>query len=253
MARMLDDLIAQVIGLEVRLRACVERLAAGTDAEALHDLRVTTRRLRSLLRPLRGLPAVDVLNEAAADLARLSGPLRDLEVLIAELRGHGLDRLTTPREKARRSGYAQLLLAPELTRLFQVLEAWPHLMRVYDREKLMKAPRQSVENSLRKSRRRLERGLRDPAHDRHRLRLLIKRLRYGLDAYQGVVSLSPRTMRLLVGAQSALGKWHDNLQWLARAEHEPDLRPRVRAWQVALHAAEVRSDRVLEKLLRRLS
>ncbi|MDH4565352.1 CHAD domain-containing protein [Pseudomonas sp. BN414] len=253
MAGMLDDLIAQVIGLEIRLHACAERLAAGTDDEALHDLRVATRRLRSLLRPFRGLPAVDVLNESAAALAGLSGPLRDLEVLIIELRSHGLDRLTTDRERARHLGYAQLLLAPELARLFQVLEAWPHLMRVCEREGLLKGLQGAVGKSLRKSRRRLIQALEDPSHDRHRLRLLIKRLRYGVEAHPDLIGLSPKTQRLLVGAQSALGKWHDNVQWLVRAEREPDLRPRIRAWQVALHAAEVRSDRVLEKLLRRLA
>ncbi|MNP35987.1 hypothetical protein D3C76_1293430 [compost metagenome] len=78
-------------------------------------------------------------------------------------------------------------------------------------------------------------------------------MRYSLEAYPDSMELPPKTRRLLVGAQSALGKWHDNVQWLARAERETDLRPRVRGWQVALHAAEVRSDRVLEKLLRRLS
>jgi CHAD domain-containing protein len=253
MAGMLDDLIAQVIGLEVRMHACAERLAAGTDDEALHDLRVATRRLRSLLRPFCGLPAVDVLNQAAADLASLSGPLRDLEVLIIELRSHGLDRLTPGRERARHLGYAQFLLAPELARLFLVLEAWPHLMRVYDREGLLKGLCRTVAKSLGKSHRRLVQALQDPAHDRHRLRLLIKRLRYGVDAYPDLIELSPKTRRLLVGAQSALGKWHDNLQWLGRADQEPDLRPRIRGWQVALHAAEVRSDRVLEKLLRRLA
>ncbi|WP_271407835.1 CHAD domain-containing protein [Pseudomonas sp. Q1-7] len=253
MARTLDDLIAQVIGLETCLYACVERLAAETDREALHDLRVATRRLRSVLRPLRGMPAVDVLNQAAADLATLSSALRDLEVLILELRSHGLDRLTPERERALRSGYAQLLLAPELARLFQVLDAWPHLMRVNEREGLVAGTRKAIGKSLAKSRRRLEEALRDPAHDRHRLRLLIKRLRYGLEAYPDAVALDAKTRRLLVGAQSALGKWHDNLQWLARAERESDLRPRVRAWQVALHAAEVRADRVLEKLLRRLA
>ncbi|MCO6056932.1 CHAD domain-containing protein [Pseudomonas sp. MOB-449] len=253
MARLLDDLIAQVISLEVRLRACVERMNAGTDDEALHDLRIATRRLRSLLRPLRGMPVADVLIQAAADLATLSGPLRDLEVLIAELDSHGLHRLTVERVKARRIGYAQLLLAPELRRLFQVLDAWPHLMRVSSREGLLPDLADRVERSLKKNRRRLEQALRDPSHDRHRLRLLIKRLRYGLEAYPGVVDLPPRTRRLLVGAQSALGKWHDNFQWLARAEQEPDLRARVRAWQVAMHAAEVRSDRVLEKLLHRLA
>lgn len=253
MAGMLDDLIAQVIGLEIRLQACAERLAAGTDDEALHDLRVATRRLRSLLRPFRGLPAVDVLNQAAADLATLSGPLRDLEVLIIELRSHGLDRLTAGRERARRVGYAQFLLAPELARLFRVLEAWPHLMRVCAREGLLAGGRKTVRKSLEKSYRRVVQALQDPAHDRHRLRLLIKRLRYGQDAHPDLIEMPAKTRRLLVGAQSALGKWHDNLQWLARAEQEPDLRPRVRAWQVALHAAEVRSDRVQEKLLRRLA
>ncbi|MDH4555472.1 CHAD domain-containing protein [Pseudomonas sp. BN417] len=253
MARLLDDLIAQVIGLEVRLHACVERLDAGTDDEALHDLRVATRRLRSLLRPLRGMPVADVLRQAAADLATLSGPLRDLEVLIIELRSHGLDRLTVDREKARHLGYARFLLAPELLRLFQVLEAWPHLMRVSHREGLLKGLRQRVDKSLAKNRSSLEQALRDPAHDRHRLRLLIKRMRYSLEAYPGFIELPPKALLLLVGAQSALGKWHDNFQWLARAKHEVDLRPRVRGWQVALHAAEVRSDRVLEKLLRRLS
>lgn len=252
MAAMLDDLIAQVIALEIRLHVCTERLVARTDDEALHDLRVATRRLRSLLRPLRGLAAVDVLEQAAADLARLSSPLRDLEVLIAELRSHRLERLVPARERALRSGYAQFLLAPELTHLLQVLEAWPHLMRVCEREGLLTGLRQKIEKFLGKSRRQLVQALRSPDHDRHRLRLLIKRLRYGLDAYPDLADLSPRTRQLLVGAQTALGNWHDHFQWLARAENEADLRPRVRAWQVAMHAAEVRSDRVLEKLLRRL-
>lgn len=253
MARMLDALIAQVIGLDVRLRVCVERLAAGTDDEALHDLRVATRRLRSLLHPFHGQPAVDVLNQAAADLLALSGPLRDLEVLIIELRSHGLSRLTHERKEALVAGYAQLLQSPELVRLFQVLEAWPHLMRVSDREGLVKGLRKAIEKSLAKSRRRVEEALRDPAHDRHRIRLLIKRMRYSIEAYPDVIALSPRTLELLVGAQTTLGWWHDNLQWLARVEREPDLQPRVRAWQMALRAAEVRSDKVLEKLLRRLA
>jgi CHAD domain-containing protein len=56
--------VAQIVALQVRLLACRERLAADTDSEALHDLRTTLRRLRSLLRPLRGLPGVEQLEEA---------------------------------------------------------------------------------------------------------------------------------------------------------------------------------------------
>uniref|UniRef100_UPI0023F41763 CHAD domain-containing protein n=1 Tax=Zestomonas thermotolerans TaxID=157784 RepID=UPI0023F41763 len=80
MSRFIDDLIAQVLGLEVTLRACQARLGARTDAEALHDLRIGLRKLRSLLRPLNRLPLVASLDAAAAALGRLSGPLRDREV-----------------------------------------------------------------------------------------------------------------------------------------------------------------------------
>jgi len=59
MSALVDQLVAQVIGLEVGLLSCQARLAAVTDDEALHDLRTTVRRLRSLLRPLRGLPGVE--------------------------------------------------------------------------------------------------------------------------------------------------------------------------------------------------
>lgn len=89
MSAMLDHVVAQVLTLQVRLLACRERLAADVDSEALHDLRTTTRRLRSLLRPLRGLPAVDQLEDAARALGALTTPLRDREVLAAELRERG--------------------------------------------------------------------------------------------------------------------------------------------------------------------
>ena len=72
MSAMLDHVIAQVLTLHVRLLACQARLAANTDSEALHDLRTSVRRLRSLLRPLRGLPGVDKLEDAAAEVGRLT-------------------------------------------------------------------------------------------------------------------------------------------------------------------------------------
>ena len=53
MSRRSDSLLENLVQLQVRLRACRERLRAGTDSEGLHDLRIALRRLRSLLRPLR--------------------------------------------------------------------------------------------------------------------------------------------------------------------------------------------------------
>ncbi|MCK1794413.1 CHAD domain-containing protein, partial [Pseudomonas violetae] len=58
MSGLVDRLVAHVMGLEVSLMSSQARLEARTDPEALHDLRTTVRRLRSLLRPLRGLPGV---------------------------------------------------------------------------------------------------------------------------------------------------------------------------------------------------
>jgi hypothetical protein len=74
MSDLIDRLVAQVLGLEVRLLACQARLSARTDPEALHDLRTTVRRMRSLLRPLRGLPGVEQLEAAASAVGSLTTP-----------------------------------------------------------------------------------------------------------------------------------------------------------------------------------
>ena len=58
MSELVDRIVANVVRLEVRLLACQARLEAATDPEALHDLRTTVRRLRSMLRRLRGLQGV---------------------------------------------------------------------------------------------------------------------------------------------------------------------------------------------------
>nr|WP_242070876.1 MULTISPECIES: CHAD domain-containing protein [Pseudomonas] len=46
--------------------------SARTDSEALHDLRIAVRRIRSLLRPMRALSEVAALNFAAAGVGRLT-------------------------------------------------------------------------------------------------------------------------------------------------------------------------------------
>ena len=89
MSALVDRLVAQVLSLEVRLLACQARLSARTDPEALHELRTTVRRLRSLLRPLRGLPGVEQLEAASSRVGELTTPLRDREVLAAYLLKNG--------------------------------------------------------------------------------------------------------------------------------------------------------------------
>ncbi|MHC8360898.1 CHAD domain-containing protein [Pseudomonas sp. LS2P72] len=245
---MINRLVAHVLGLEVRLLACQARLSARTDPEALHDLRTTVRRLRSLLRPLRGLPGVEQLEAAASRVGDLTTPLRDREVLAAYLLEHDQPEAAHRRMAQMAEAYPAVATSPEVAQLLMILDAFPRFLRASQRQGLLKGLRQRIEKRLAKQWKKLDKALHDPAHDRHRLRLLIKRVRYGIEAYPELDRLPKAAMPHLKAAQSALGDWHDCLQWLAMAEKETDLQPCVAAWKTAMTKAEGRADRVLDKL-----
>ncbi|MCG6574697.1 CHAD domain-containing protein [Pseudomonas sp. AF32] len=246
---MIDRLVARILGLEVRLLACQARLNAHTDSEALHDLRTTVRRLRSLLRPLRGLPGVEQLEAAASAVGTLTTPLRDREVLAAYLEQHGKTQAAEQRRVQMEGAYPAVAESPELAQLLMILDAFPRFIRAAQREGLLKGLRKRIEKRLDKQWKKLGEALRDPAHDRHRLRLLIKRVRYAIEAYPELNRLPETAMPRLKSAQGALGDWHDCWQWLARAEQERDLQPCVPVWQITMGKAEARSDRVLDRLI----
>jgi CHAD domain-containing protein len=245
---MINRLVAHVLGLEVRLLACQARLSARTDPEALHDLRTTVRRLRSLLRPLRGLPGVEQLEAAASRVGDLTTPLRDREVLAAYLLEHDQPEAAHRRMAQMAEAYPAVATSPEVAQLLMILDAFPRFLRASQRQGLVKGLRQRIEKRLAKQWKKLDNALHDPAHDRHRLRLLIKRVRYGIEAYPELDRLPKAAMPRLKSAQGALGDWHDCLQWLAMAEQETDLQPCVAAWKTAMAKAEGRADRVLDKL-----
>jgi len=245
---MINRLVAHVLGLEVRLLACQARLSARTDPEALHDLRTTVRRLRSLLRPLRGLPGVEQLEAAASRVGDLTTPLRDREVLAAYLLEHDQPQAAHRRMAQMAEAYPAVATSPEVAQLLMILDAFPRFLRASQRQGLVKGLRRHIEKRLAKQWKKLDKALHDPAHDRHRLRLLIKRVRYGIEAYPELDRLPKAAMPRLKSAQGALGDWHDCLQWLAMAEQETDLQPCVAAWKTAMAKAEGRADQVLDKL-----
>ncbi len=248
MARLIDTLIARILTEEVALRACRARLQAGTDPEALHDLRVSLRRLRSLLRPLKALPMVQPLTEAARAVGGLGGPLRDLEVLCGELRRQGQAEAAERRARQVRQGYQDLLASQALGGLFIALDALPSFWRLMQREGRLRGLRKRVRKRLAAQCRRLREALDDPGYDRHRLRLLIKRVRYGAEAYPGLLALDPSLPRLLKVAQSEIGDWHDCHQWLLRAEREADLAPCQDAWRRRQRAASKRAETAIRRL-----
>ena len=65
---LVDEVQQHVLRIQVRLFACRERLVAATDDEALHDLRIALRQLRSLLRPLCAIAACADQKAGAADV-----------------------------------------------------------------------------------------------------------------------------------------------------------------------------------------
>ncbi len=249
MSKMLDEVIAHLLGIEVRLMACQARLQAQTDPEALHDLRTTVRRLRSLIRPLRGLPGVDQLEDAARGVGQLTTPYRDREVLAAHLLKRGYHDLAARRVAQMRGVFPQVAASAELERLVRILDGFPRFARAAQRQKLIGNLRGRIEKRLAKQWRQLQHALQDPGHDRHRLRLLIKRARYGAEAYPALDKADATLVKRLKQAQGTLGDWHDNWQWLLQVEQEPDLLPCLHEWQAALLKAEQRSDLALDTLL----
>ncbi len=162
MTALLKRLQTQVTRLQVRLYACHARLQAQTDEEALHDLRIALRKLRSLLRPLRREPLCAQLEQAAAALGALSGPLRDLEVLSAELRTRGLPAQSRRRQQQLPAGYQQLLGSVDWQRLLMLIDDWPADSRAAFTSGDWRVTGRRIRKYLRIQQRQLGRALVDP-------------------------------------------------------------------------------------------
>lgn len=197
---------------------------------------------------MRGLPGVEQLELAASTVGQLTTPLRDREVLAAYLQQHGHHAAADRRLRLQADAYRQVAQSPELAHLLLILDAFPRFIRASQHQRLLKGLRPRIEKRLAKQSQKLDDALKDPDHDRHRLRLLIKRVRYAAEAYPELDKLPAKAMQRLKQAQGALGDWHDCWQWLAQAEHQPDLQPCVAVWQRTMAMAEGQADRVLDKL-----
>ncbi|MGO3441239.1 CHAD domain-containing protein [Serratia liquefaciens] len=119
----------QLRRLERALNQALLRLQDTSDVEALHDVRINLQRIRSLLRPLRGIPGVTGLSSAAADLGKITTPIRDLEVLIAELEQHPLTWQANTRKTELHRRKLALMSQPLLTHFPTLLHTWPKTFR----------------------------------------------------------------------------------------------------------------------------
>ena len=196
------------------------------DAEAIHDARVATRRLKAALDLLQFVLSDDhrkPLAKALKKLRKRQGPLRDLDVMIehlGELSSHPVhgpaanwlrDRLIHEREEAREKARKDAAPADVLAKI----GAWWAV-----REEIVEA-REAVDSLLAESlhlqldafAERADRiGSADGgnAGDPHELRIAGKLLRYTLELAQAQGHKLPTSvLRGFKKMQEALGNWHD--------------------------------------------
>lgn len=208
-------------------------LLANGDPEAVHQMRVALRRLRSALKVFAEVVADPHLEEVKAELRWLLGhlgPARDADVFLAEIldpvvAAHpdlfALDSLRRHWHRQRDADFAAAVAAvaePRFTALMLMLGAWVEGGDwVNTRSRRQAEP---VQKLARRVLARLDRRLRKaggkrlhllPAAELHRLRILGKRLRYAGEFF---ASLYPKGaakafLARLAGLQDHLGELND--------------------------------------------
>lgn len=218
---------AKIIGLQLlRLREHDPGTRTGEDPEALHDMRVASRRLRAAVGHFRrGIP--DPVHERLARdlrwLGGLLGAVRDLDVQRERLERAAAPRPVRERRVLARLGIAfadgrraareRLLKGLQSRRYFRLLDTLAQIAGnpSVAGETLATGAERSVGRALRRFERAAEAALAEPGAERlHRLRIAAKRLRYLLEFLGDILGeVSRRPLKGLVALQDLLGAHQD--------------------------------------------
>jgi len=238
-----DAVIAPaLLELASLVKQAAVRVRERSDDEAVHDLRVALRRLRTLLRPARRVYGAKRARAAAEDLRRFAeatSALRDEEVLRETLDALDLPpdleqafaawkARRTHQEQARRAEVVALLRASSLdaalARLTLILR--PEKAR---HRSVSKLARRAIKEAARAVRRRVSSDPGD-AGAMHALRIRYKRLRYIAELFAPILGPSAEEIaRIGARMQRRLGHLHDLDGAMARINRARRLHPRVRA------------------------
>lgn len=210
---------------------------AGEDAEDLHKYRVAIRRTRSLLAAGRGVfPAeeLDLLSAMVAQLATLTSPVRDLDVLLAELDERtdrvaevlraGLPELRAELESSRAAARHELVAALDgdfsavLTRRWQQMASVYRLGGTEPGPDALEPAGQVVDDVVRRAFKKLRsQGRRARSSHRdddwHTLRKRLKRFRYLLMAFEDLYEPGTfsKVLSELADLQEGLGQLQDHV------------------------------------------
>jgi CHAD domain-containing protein len=200
------------------LRTLRSSLLANYNDEELHQLRVTLRRMRSVLRGVPGGKARRLRHRLGA-LARTTGDARDWDTLYAGTR----DQLTTEQfnklepllHKRRESARSQVYRMFHAKQWLTALRRWDVLAGKtdLDADSLRMVPGELAAR-LRRATKTADKAMaKDDEKHWHKLRIAIKELRYALDTGSDEMSASerPELLQQCKTLQTLLGDWHDTV------------------------------------------
>jgi triphosphatase len=202
------------------IRAATPRVMTDADDEAIHDLRVAIRRLRTLLkmsRKLYGRWHADVVRKAFADVQRATGVLRDEEVLEETLAGAGESppfvkwlQQRRARERKLRRAVVLRLEHGDLDRARLLLKALLVFPVPPKRDiDLARFARRTVDRARRGVEAKRDVAVEDVA-GLHELRIAYKELRYSIELLADALPIDQRAMlEPATVFQKRLGEIHD--------------------------------------------
>jgi CHAD domain-containing protein len=242
--------------LDLALARAVRRVAGEADDEALHDMRVAMRRLRTLLRlsrPIYGRFRTDTVRAAFAEVHSRTGELRDEEALEATFDAIGIDdpafivwrARRKVRERKLRSTLIASLRKGDLARARKLLSALLLFPPKRSRDDVLAGFARRAVNRARKKVDRLRDVPTSDVEQLHALRILYKDLRYAAEMF---VEVLPLDLAALIAPaaklQKRLGDIHDidmALDAVARARRLPsETRARVAGGLVEARARKAR-------------
>ena len=199
----------------VDLQAADPGVRLGLDAEPVHEMRVAVRRLRALLRAARSIfirEWADALRAELGWLGRALGPLRDLDVFSAYLRGEletlnesdraALERVFPALEADRAAAREEALGVMQSVRYAALLEALASPPQLLEGDVSLDS---IAARELKKLRKTVERAERDGSDEQlHKARIQAKRLRYVAEALG-----EERVVRRAKAFQDVVGEHQD--------------------------------------------
>ena len=245
------------------LRTLRSSLLANYNDEDLHQLRVTLRRMRSVLRGVPGGKAHKLRRRLAA-LARTTNDARDWDTLytgaMEQLIAEQFNRLEPVLHERREDARAQVYRMFHSKQWLIALSHWDVLVGKTDLQaQNLSMVSGKLATGLRRASKAADKAMaKDDDRRWHKLRIAIKELRYALDTGTDEVPAKAVLLQQCKTLQALLGDWHDTvvhrhlLDMLAR---DGSLDPTTPAGKVASDLQQVlvqKGQESLEQIKHRL-